>query len=233
MNKHLFFSIFVSLIVLGDKSFAQTEPPPDLWDNTMYFSNKLAWGSETWRQSAEFQTRFKDDFAALEQWHVEYAAQYLASQQWEIIPDFRFTRKPDRLEYRPGIGVIYKIIKNNAQLVQQIKYQYDAKGNGINDTQGLRYAFFYTKVINEHWLGTFATGGLFEFGPDFTGFLGLRAGPAVAYVFNDVHSINVGYFYGLINDKQGGWTHVGIPSFQLIINIRKEYKYPPAKYINF
>jgi hypothetical protein len=217
---------------VAENLYAQ-EPPPDNWDNTLYFSNKLAWGSDTWRQSTEFQTRFKDDFSALEQWHLEYAATYLASESWEFIPDFRFTRKPDRLEYRPGLGVIYKHIVNKSQLVHQIKYQYDAKGNGRNDSQGIRYAFFYNKVFSEHWIGTFLAGGLFEFGPDFSGFLGLRAGPAVAYVFNNVHSINVGYFYGLINDKQGNYSHLGIPSFQLIINIREKYKYVPAKYINF
>lgn len=39
--------------------------------------------------------------------------------------------------------------------------------------------------------------------------------------------------YGLANDNQGGWDHVGILFIQLIINIDKDYKYVPAKYINF
>lgn len=233
MKRQFPFFLLLLFLISTDTSNAQTKPPADNWDNVMYFSNKLAWGSESWRQSAEFQTRYRDNFSALEQWHLEYAATYLASENWEITPDFRFTRKPDRAEYRPGIGVIYKQIIKKSQLVHQVKYQYDAKGNGRNDSQGLRYGIFYNKLFNKKWIGTLVAGGLFEWGPDFTGFLGLRAGPAVAYVFNEVHSINVGYFYGLINDKQGGWTHLGIPSFQLIINIRKEYKYIPAKYINF
>lgn len=36
------------------------------WDNVMYTTNKLSWGrSDNWRQSAEFQSRFKDDVSAL------------------------------------------------------------------------------------------------------------------------------------------------------------------------
>ena len=47
-----------------------TGDPPDRWDNILYISNKVAWGSETWRHSAEFQTRYKNDFGDLEQWHL-------------------------------------------------------------------------------------------------------------------------------------------------------------------
>lgn len=211
----------------------QTETPVDLWDNTLYYSNKLAWGSETWRQSAEFQTRFRNDFSELEQWHVEYVATYLANKNLEIVPDFRFTRKPNRVEYRPGFGLVFKHTKNKTFFVHQVKYQYDAKTSDTFDSQGMRYGMFINHLFNEHWVGSFLVGGLYEWGENFTGFLGMRSGFAAAYIFNEVHSLNIGYFYGLINDKQGGWTHLGIPSFQLIINIRKQYKYQPAKYINF
>lgn len=216
--------------------FCQANPIEDSnrnWDNVMYAGNKFTYGTEKWKHSAEFQTRYKNNLGALEQWHVEYAATYLKSQNWEIVPDFRFTRKPSRYEYRPGLGVIYKRINeaSKTQLVHQVKYQYDFK-NGIPDTHGIRYALFYNKVINDELVLTGLAGGLFEFGEDFNGFLGLRTGVSAAYVINKAHSVNVGYFYGLINEKTNDYTNVGVFSLQLIINISRDYKFLPAKYFS-
>jgi len=217
-------------LFIASNIFAQEEIGN--WDNNLYLSNKFSWGKkETLKQSAEFQSRFNNNLAELEQWYLEYSASYLVSKTWEIVPDFRFTRKPSRLEYRPGLGVIYKRLYTKSQLVHQFKYQYDFK-NGVNDAQGLRYALFYNYLFSENFIGSVFAGGLFEFGKDFNGFLGLRSGVNAAYVFNKAHSVNLGYYYGLINDKTGHYNHVGILSIQLIINIRKDYKYLPARYFN-
>ena len=78
------------------------------WDNNMYTSNKFSYRVETWKHSAEFQTRYKNDVNELEQWHIEYAATYFPSKRWEVVPDIRYTQKPTRKEIRPGLGVIYK-----------------------------------------------------------------------------------------------------------------------------
>ncbi|OIQ39139.1 MAG: hypothetical protein BM563_04830 [Bacteroidetes bacterium MedPE-SWsnd-G1] len=225
------------LILISLASLAQTTPVEEdtqNWDNIMYAGNRFTYGSsDKLRHSAEFQTRYKDNLSALEQWHIEYAATYLYKENWEIVPDFRFTRKPTRYEYRPGIGVIYKDVneEKQTQLVHQFKYQYDFKG-GIPNTHGIRYALFYNKVINDELVITALAGGLFEFGDDFNGFLGMRTGISAAYVINKAHSVNVGYFYGLINEKTNDFTNVGVFSLQLIINISRDYKYLPAKYFS-
>lgn len=231
--KHFYYLI---VFIIPFKLFTQETQPIESsnWDNNMYISNKVTYGSsEKLKHSAEFQTRFKDDLGALEQWYIEYAASYLVNKNWEIVPDFRFTKKPDRVEYRPGLGAIYKNIfeETKTQLVHQVKYQYDLR-NGQNDSHGLRYAIFYNKVINDELVLTGLMGGLFEFGKDFNGFLGLRTGVSAAYVFNKAHSINVGYFYGLVNDKTNHFNHIGVISFQLVINISRDYKYLPAKYFS-
>lgn len=201
------------------------------WDNIMYVSNKIGWGSnENWRNTAEFQTRFKGDFGELEQWHVEYAATHLKSEHWEFTPDFRFTKKPDHTEYRPGFGAIYKNLYEKSQLVHQVKYQWDKESTGYS-SHGLRYGLFYNYAFSEKLLGSALIGGLFEFGKEYNGFLGMRTGVSAAYVMDKAHSINVGYFYGLVDRGDHSYTHMGVLSFQLIINIRKDYKYLPAKYI--
>ena len=43
----------------------------------------------------------------------------LLSKHWEIVPDFRFTKKPTRLEVRPGFGIVRKDIFGQNQLVQR------------------------------------------------------------------------------------------------------------------
>lgn len=229
----LLFLLLFSIIVYG-----QTTPPVENnrnWDNTMYAGNKFTYGSsEKWKHSAEFQTRYKNNLGNLDQWLIEYAGTYLYKKNWEIVPDFRFTRKPGRYEYRPGIGVIYKDIneEKRTQLVHQVKYQYDIRDEGIPNSHGIRYAIFYNKIINDELVVTALAGGLFEFGKDFSGFLGLRTGVSAAYVINKAHSVNVGYFYGLINEKTNDYTNVGVFSLQLIININRDYKYLPAKYFS-
>ena len=232
--KKITLILFLFLTVIG---FSQSNPIEEEnnrnWDNTMFAGNKFTYGSsDKWRHSAEFQTRYKDDLGALDNWLVEYAGTYLYKKNWEIVPDFRFTRKPERYEYRPGIGVIYKSVneEKRTQLVHQVKYQYDIRTEGEPNSHGLRYVAFYNKVINDELVITALAGGLFEYGEEFNGFLGLRTGGSAAYVINKAHSVNIGYFYGLINEKTNDYTNVGVFSLSLIINISRDYKYLPAKY---
>lgn len=226
MIRKLFITIF-SLTLVQHIVSAQN------WDNVMYMSNKVGWGeNEKFRHTAEFQSRYNEDFGSLESWHLEYVFTYLKSEHLELVPDFRFTRKTGKTEFRPGLGGIYKILYEKSQLLHQVKWQYDKESTGYS-SNGVRYGIFYNRAINEKIIASALAGGLFEFGKDFTGFLGLRTGIGAAYILNQAHSINAGYFYGLLNDGTNHYNHIGIFSFQLIINIDKDYKYVPAKYINF
>lgn len=202
------------------------------WDNTMYVSNKFNYRKGQRKNSFEFQSRFNENYGELEQWHLEAASTFLISEKWEVVPDFRFTRKPTRVEYRPGIGAVYKHLFTRSQLVHQVKYQYDIK-DGANNSHGLRYAAFYNYLYSEKIILTALGGGLFELGEDWDGFLGYRVGLSGAYVFDEVHSVNLGYFYGMINDKTNNYSNIGIFSIQLIINMNRNYKYIPAKYFSF
>lgn len=204
----------------------------DNWDNNLNVSQKIAYGTTEWKHTAEFQTRFLNNSSNLDLWFIEYAATYLASENWEIVPDFRYSRKPTRTEIRPGIGAIYKILFDKSQLAHQVKYQYDIRNGVAPNSHGLRYAVFYNYVFNEKIIVSAIGGAIFEFSEVWDGFLGVRTGFAAAYVFNKAHSLNIGYFYGLINEKTNDYTNIGILSIQLIININKDYKYLPAKYIN-
>ena len=234
MKQYPFSAILLLFAFSITNCFAQLIEPPDendKWDNNLYLSNKFSYGADHWRHSVEVQTRFKDDYTALEQWYVEFVASYLISKKWELIPDFRFTQKPIRREYRPGLGIIRKQIfeEKKVQLVHQFKYQYDIK-DGVGNSHGIRYAIFYNKVIKDKLIVTGLAGALFELGNDWSGFLGYRTGITAGYIINKAHSINIGYIYGYINDKTNNYGNIGILSFQLVINISKDYKYLPAKY---
>lgn len=54
------------------------------------------------------QVRLKDDLQSLDNWFLEGVATYMLSEQWEIVPDFRMSIKPEEVEHRLGLGVIYK-----------------------------------------------------------------------------------------------------------------------------
>lgn len=53
-----------------------------------------------------------------------------------------------------------------------------------------------------------------------------------AYVFNKQHALNLIYFVGAAN-LGDSWSYQGNFLVQLVINIVKDYKYLPAKYISF
>ena len=95
-KKFLLLTIILTGLGIRQTAQAQTEAPVDLWDNVLYYGNKLAWGSNDWRHSTEFQVRFRDDVSSLEQWHLEYIGTYLATKNLEIVPDFRYTRNADK-----------------------------------------------------------------------------------------------------------------------------------------
>lgn len=207
----------------------------DKWDNQFFVGNKVTWGSDKWRYSGELQSRFIQDFQALDRWYFEGVATYQHSANWEIVPDFRFSVRPDFVEVRPGFGIIRKDLlgkadKPNQQFVQQLKYQADI-GNGRTN-HGLRYILFYNYVFNKKLIASGIGGVFYSWKGNYNGFEFIRAGAALAYLLNEQHSINFTYFAGAA-DTSPEWTFSGSFVVQLIINIRKDYKYVPAKYISF
>lgn len=214
---------------------SQVAEPVDKWDNQFFIGNKVSWGSEKWRYSGELQSRFIKDYQALDRWFFEGVATYMHSAKWEFVPDLRFSVRPDFVEIRPGLGVIRKnlIGKDEAkrqQLVQQLKYQADIGNSRTN--HGLRYILFYNRVLSKKLIASGIGGVFYSWKDQFKGIEFIRGGGTLAYLVNEQHSINFSYLAGAADTGQD-WIFSGSFIVQLVINIRKDYKYVPAKYINF
>lgn len=229
------FLPFLIFLITSSFLLRAQEEEPDKWDNQFFIGNKVTWGNDKWRYSGELQSRFVQDFQALDRWYFEGVATYMHSTNWEIVPDFRFSVRPDFVEARPGFGIIRKDLigkegVQNQQFVHQIKYQADI-GNGRTN-HGIRYIMFYNYVFNKKLIASGIGGVFYSWKNDYNGFEFIRAGAALAYVINEQHSINFTYFAG-VADTTPERTYSGSFVVQLIINIRKDYKYVPAKYISF
>lgn len=235
MNKKYFFIFFSSFfLVLGFTSQAQ-ESDTVSWDNQLYLGNRYAWSSNSWRYSAEFQVRVENDISTLQQYYFEGVATYMPNKNWEFVPDFRITNHLNRVEYRPGLGVIYKNLwkkKQVNQLAHQVKWQADIEGNGVFK-HGVRYILFYNRVLIDKKLGlTSGTGAFYRFSENFNGVQFVRAFLGLAYEFNDVHILSFNYFLGAEN-RATHWEYIGGPFVTFIIRLDNDSKYVPAKYINF
>ncbi len=210
---------------------AQDEAPT--WDNQAYLGNKLSWGKNKWKFSGELQVRVENNFQQLDNWYLEFVSNYLISERFEIVPDFRFSIKPDKTEYRPGLGVLYKHITDRFQFVNQIKWQIDLPSHG-DVGNAMREVIFMNKPINDKIITTLVAGVIYRWWPSWNGFQYIRVGPGVAYVFDEKHVLNFSYFVGVENNTKD-WMWAGIPMIQLVININKKdkYKYTPAYYFDF
>ena len=222
--------VFLFVIVISNV-YSQTQESGRNWDNQTYFGNKVATANGNWRFSGELQVRLKENMQSLDNWFMESAATYLLSEKIEITPDFRISIKPDEVEYRPGFGVVYKITKKNFQYVNQLKWQLDIDTKN-NVDNGLRYAIFVNRKLTNKLLSNFAFGAFYRFRNNFKGFEFVRFGPGLAYVINMQHTINFNYLISTKNNTKS-WEWAGIAVVQLVININKDYKYVPAKYISF
>ena len=201
------------------------------WDNQIYLGNKINFGKNKWRMSAELQVRLKDNFQSLDNWFMEYVANYLLSKRIEIVPDFRFTVKPDKIEIRPGLGVMLKKNMKKVQLVNQVKWQLDVDNYG-RVGNALREVIFLNHAIDDKIMGTLVAGFIYRWWPEWSGFQYIRVGPGISYNFDAKHRLNFSYFVGVENNTQD-WQWAGIPLVQFIIDISKKYKYKPAYYFSF
>ena len=225
----------VAMILINLSLSAQESEDDSQWDNQLFIGNKIAMAKDSWRYSGELQVRLKDNAQSLDRWFFEFVATYMPSEHWEVVPDYRFSIKPENVEHRPGFGVLRKDLfgsGNNSkhQLVHQLKWQADI-GNGYFDN-GLRYVFFYNYVLNQKFIPNAAAGVFYRWSEEFTGFQFFRIGGGLSYIIDVKHSLNFSYFLG-ITDTGTDWTFQGIPFIQLVININRDFKYVPAKYINF
>ena len=230
-----YVSILLLMIFLAPSFVvsAQDEEPPG-WDNQMYLGNKVSWGKNKWKFSGELQTRLENNFQQLDNWYLEFVSNYLISEKFEIVPDFRFTIKPSKVEFRPGLGVLYKKLNPTFQFVNQVKWQIDFPtegevGNAMREVVFMNYHVVPNKVIT-----TLVAGFIYRCWPSWNGFQYIRVGPGVSYVFDEKHILNFSYFVGVENNTKD-WLWAGIPMIQLVINIssKDKYKYTPAYYFDF
>lgn len=229
------FCLLVSTFLAGSELHAQEPEGPDKWDNQLFLGNKVAMVQGNWKFSGELQVRLKDNSQALDRWFLEGVVTYMPSKHWEFVPDYRFSIKSDQVEHRTGLGILRKDLfgpegEQKHQLVHQVKWQADISPAYVN--QGLRYVLFYNYVLSEKFIPNAAAGAFYRWSDDFTGIQFYRLGGGLSYILNVQHSLNFSYFVGITNTGSG-WTYQGIPFIQLVININRDYKYVPAKYINF
>jgi len=205
------------------------------WGNLFWFGNKISWGNSEgdWKYSGELQFRMNNNGQSLDNYFVEGVASYLATKKWEVTPDFRFSIYGNRVEYRPGLGVLYKMYPGTKfQIVHQVKAQLDFTSDGVLD-KGYRYAVFLNYIKNERVVPNLIAGIFYadnENGQN--GFQFIRFGGGAGWIIDGTHFLNVAYFVGVdFFNEPNPW--IGGLLVQLAINLKKDYKHLPGKIINF
>ncbi len=232
MRKFLKKRNLIVILLVVSYVFANAQDAPG-WDNQMYLGNKVAFGKNKWRFSGELQIRLEDNFQKLDNWYLEFVSNYLISKHFEIVPDFRFTIKPDKVEWRSGFGALYKLNAPRIQFVNQVKWQIDIPNHG-EVGNALREVVFLNHKFNEKIITTLVAGFIYRWWPSWNGFQYIRVGPGISFVFDEKHILNFSYFVGVENNTED-WMWAGIPMLQLVINLTKadKYKYRPAYYFDF
>jgi hypothetical protein len=229
MSGEIKLKISILFVILIPLSLAAQETKN--WDNQMYLGNKVAFGKNRWKFSGELQTRLKNNLQSLDNWFLEFTATYMIAKHFEIVPDFRFTVKPEKLEYRPGFGILYKYTTTQIQFVNQVKWQIDIGTDGRTGN-AMREVVFLNHKFTDKIVSTMVAGFIYRWWHDWNGFQYVRVGPGLSYVFDNQHILNFSYFVGVENCF-GNWQWAGIPVIQLVINITKSYKFIPAYYFDF
>jgi hypothetical protein len=236
-KRNIFFAL---LIFLFSTITISAQDDIDRWDNWLLIGNKIVFGGqENWTHSHELQWRVKDNMQSLDQWYYEGVATYSFNEKWSIVPDLRIAIKPNKVDYRLGFGAVkvgYFKKEGDAfrsQLVNQIKYQFDFDSEG-NTMHGLRWVVTYNKIVNEKFIVSALVGPFYRWSENFSGIEFVRGGPVFTYVFDSSHTLAFASLFGGARlPADLGWTYSFTPMIQLIIRINKNYKYTPAKYINY
>jgi hypothetical protein len=229
--KNICLHVFtISLLVMISFSI-KAQDSEDNWDNQLFIGNKANWGHNQWRFSGELQIRLKEDMKELDRWFLEGTTNFLINKNWEVVAPLRFSVTKNYVEWRPGLGGLYKMYpKENIQIVHQVQWQVDIDPNEAK--HGVRYVAFINYVKSEKLIPNFAAGVFYRWQNDFTGIQFIRIGGGLAWIIDVKHALNFSYFVGMTNTGET-WKFQGIPFLQLVININKDYKYLPAKYYNF
>ncbi len=227
-----FFLLLISLLQINAQDI-------DRWDNWFLLGNKIVLGGKNnFKHSHELQWRVNDNMRSLKEWYYEGVFTYSPNAKWELVPDFRASIKPEKMDYRFGFGAVRKDYfsrgtdRFDGQLVQQLKYQIDIDGKG-NVRHGVRCVVTYNHIFGEHLIVSGRVGPFHRWGEEFTGIEFVRGGPVFTYIFDTLHTVSLAPLFGAGNIKPNGWAYSFTPMVSLIIRINKEYKYVPAKYINF
>jgi hypothetical protein len=228
-QKRILLSLIVVLF-LPALSYSQSS-----WDNFLYAGNKIVWSLDSWRFNTELQIRLKDNTQALEYWYIEGVASYMPSKYWEIVPDLRFSIYPDHVEVRPGLGILFKLTWNNKhQFVQQLKWQSDFPVYNA-DKHGLRYAIFYNYVFNSKYFFVSGAGLFYRISDTFTNLKFIRTYVGGQINFGGSHAISISYMLNLTNYDPNGfaWGYSGGPMIIYTYRFHDDFKYIPARYVNF
>lgn len=203
----------------------------DNWDNELWTGVRCAWGEKKIKYTAEYQTRFNDNYKNLDRWYIEGAIHYLANKYFEIIPDFRYNIRQINNEYRLGLGVVYKTTFNKIMLVNQVKWQVDKPINNTG-SWAVREIIYLNYLLTEKWIPYIGGGVFYRKSKTFKGIQVIRTGVGVYYNYNPLHSLSINYFVGQ-RDLGSRTTYSGIFLLQLTLKFSNKYLYTPAKYINF
>ena len=222
--------ILVPILAMIPFASAMAEDSPT-WDNQAYIGNKITFGKNRWKFSGELQVRLEDNLKSLDNWYLEFVSNYLASENFEVVPDLRFTRKPDKVEFRPGLGVLYKINTDNIQFINQVKWQLDVDDHG-KIGNALREVVFLNHRFTDRVISTLVAGFIYRWWTHWNGIQYVRVGPGISYVLDEKLILNFSYFVGVEHNTED-WMWAGIPMIQLVVNLSQEYKYTPAYYFDF
>jgi hypothetical protein len=228
--------LFCLIIISGSTgSFAQNADPVDPWDYWFIMGNKVVFGGVNhWKNSHEIQWRADNNLQQLNTLMYETVLTYSPNSHWEIVPDLRYSVRSNQIQFRPGFGIVRKDYfgENIHQLVQQVKWQIDI--GTLNTSQAVRYAPAYNVVIQDKHVVGVITAFLYQWGKDYDNRLTfIRFGPTYALIFDKVHTLSIVPAFGVENLGAGQWVGSFTPIVQLIIRVNKNYKYKPARYINF
>lgn len=225
--------VLALLFVMGLAGFVPAQDAPDEGGTNQFLAPaaKVNYAFDKWRYSGEFQVRLDEGYRELNVWYLEGTATNLTSKHLELAADLRFSVKPEVEEVRPGFGVILKANQPKWQIGLQSKYQIDIPSEGTTG-HGLREVLFANFLVNDNLIPGLIAGGFYRWRGDFNDMEFWRAGGGLTYVFDPFHTLNISYFFGWENSGLE-WSRSGFLLVQLSLNIRNEWKYVPAKIVNF
>ena len=204
-------------------------------DGQIFSGVRLAKSLEYWRFTGEYQIRLNNNLRSLDNHLLEFVASYMPNKNWEIVPDFRVSMYPDKFEFRPGFGVLYKITWGKKifikQFINQLKWQVDIESTGAVKN-GLRYALFYNQVLSKKLMFNSGIGALYRWSDNYNGIQFIRMIAGLVYIFDTTHSLTLTPYLGL-EDPFGDITYT--PGFILVANIqlKGDSKYLPARFVTF